>query len=110
MEPWDNQGKFAILKNRMANLSSWVRSDMTNIQGWSDGLLTNVQDHQVFKFCGQPCADKSKEKWHNFLKLTILFCLTEPCILFYSYKNTQIHCSAVQSLLLEMIELSECVV
>ena len=48
--PGTGPGKFAILKNRMANFPSWVRTDMTNVQGWSDGLLTNVPDHQVFEF------------------------------------------------------------
>ena len=48
--PGTDSGKFAILKNRMANFPSWVRTDMTNVQAWSDGLLTNVPDHQVFKF------------------------------------------------------------
>ena len=48
--PGTDPGKFAILKNRMANFPSWVSTDMTNVQGWSDGLLTNVPDHQVFKF------------------------------------------------------------
>ena len=58
--PWTDPGKFAILKNRIANFPSWVRTDMTNAQWWSDGLLTNVPDHEVFKIFGQPCTDKSK--------------------------------------------------
>ena len=59
--PGTDQGKFAILENRMANFPSWVRIDMTNVQGWSDGLLTNVPDHQSLNFLDNHAQTHQRE-------------------------------------------------